>query len=374
MNEIHLSDHVHDQIRRYEAGRIETEDFRRKDYARAKKRRREAIWIALVQIARSLFTLRLKKLIEGIQDFRDALDRPLPFKVTKLERGDNESRFISGLDGESRVLNKLRKLCRKPCTALLGYTGAKGEIDIIVVGRYGITAIEVKNTTGEICCNGDSWWRIKSGQSDMMQDAGGRSPSVQLKECASELQEILSRNGVLIPIRCVVVLAHRYAKYGIPFSPSVNWACKIEHLNSRVLFESVPDDTLDRDRIARVCEFITQAHEREAPRYAARAAEQQHLPLYEERYQNVAIPSWSLRNVSAPKLLLGGFLLFALIALGVTRFTKRDQQKPPAVPTQTAPATTPMVKRPRRSHHKAAIHANNAPMAGAEEPVTARAR
>jgi hypothetical protein len=236
----------------------------------------------------------------------------------------------------------------------------------------GITAIEVKNTTGEICCNGDSWWRIKSGQSDMMQDAGGRSPSVQLNECASELQEILSRNGVLIPIRRVVVLAHRYAKYGIPFSPSVNWACKIEHLNSRVLFDSVPDDTLDRDRIARVCEVITQAHEREAPRYAARAAEQQHLPLYEERYQNVAIPFWSLRDISAPKLLLGVFLLFALISLmsrdlpnEINRSLRRFRRKLLLRRRQWSNARGGLITKP---------HANNAPMTGVEEPGTARAR
>jgi hypothetical protein len=356
MNEIHLSDYVQEQIKRYEAGRLEAEDSWRKKYAEAKKRRRTAIWIDLVQIFQSLITLGLKNLIEGIQDFRDALDAPLPFKVTKLERGDQESKHVSGLDGERRVLKELSRFCRKPCTALLGYHGAKGEIDIILVGRYGITAIEVKNITGKICCDGDSWWRIKFGQREEIEDRRGRSPSVQLNECADELRAILSSNGLQIPIRRIVVLAHPNAGYGNPFLLSVDWACKIEHLNRRVIFNPLPMETLDRDSIARICEVISLSHEREA---VAHKTEQQSFPLYEEIYQNVERRPWRLRKVSAPKLLFCGFLMLILLQLGIARFAGLNRQKPLSVPTQTIHATMPTVKHTRRPHHKAATSAES---------------
>src|ERR1700739_2750691 len=100
MNEIRLSDYVQDQINRYEAGRLETQEFRRTQYASANKRKKAAIWAALIQIAQSLFTFKLKKLIEGIQDFRDAQEAPLPVQVERLEPGNTESKLISGREGE----------------------------------------------------------------------------------------------------------------------------------------------------------------------------------------------------------------------------------------------------------------------------------
>lgn len=370
MNEIRLSDHVQDQINRYEAGRLATEKLRRTEYASANQRKWEAIRTALVHIAHSLFTLRPKKLIEGIQDLRDAQEAPLPFNVERLDRGHKELQHISGREGEDRVRRKLLKLCRKPCTALYGYNGAKGEIDIIVVGRYGVTAIEVKNRSGVIYCDKDSWWRIKSGEIEPIQDATGRSPSVQLNEGSDELQAILSNNGLQIPIRRVVVIANSNATYGNPFSPNVDWACKMEHLTRRVLFDSLPPHTLDRDRIAQVCDVIREAHETQALRSAARTGAKPDSPLYEDIYRNIA--SKPLRFLPAI-LVVAACLLQALASGYVMKHPKVIQ--PSSLATSTAsihgtsaaagePLATPAMsgtehsrRRKMRQHHPLQIAA-----------------
>lgn len=312
MEEIRLSDHVQDMIRRYEAGRIEQEEHHRREYAAARQRKRQDMLAALAQSVRSICTFKLRKLIEGFEDFRDAEQAPLPRKVTTFARGDKELQNISGLKGEEQVRQKLQRLCRNPCTALYGYNGAKGEIDIIVVGRYGITAIEVKNYAGTICCEGDSWWRVRSGQREEICDRTGRSPSLQLNQCADELQVVLMNHGFRVAIRRIVVLAHRYAAFGHPFSPAVEFVLPLGYLAREHLFGFVTQDPLNRDGIAQVCDVITHAHERQAVSHASGRKADGNSPLYEDAYRNTAGSSSRFLGFRPWKLAVGVVLLLAL--------------------------------------------------------------
>src|SRR5579875_1465302 len=306
-----LSNHVEDMVRRYEAGRLERQELDRRKYAMARKSRRESMQSALAQILRSVCRFQLRALIEGFEDLRDAKHAPLPRRVSKYVPGVEELRNRSGLEGERRVEKRLRRLCKNPCTALYGYNGAKGEIDIILVGRYGITAIEVKNYAGTIFSDGESWWRVHADESKPLCDRTNRSPGVQLKQCADELQSVLASSGFWIPVQRMVVLAHPHVRFGSPFSPHFVQVWPIGLLTRDCLFSRAEGPMLSRDRIAQICDAISRAHEARASNLEEARTANRTSPLYECSYQNVVR---SISNPLRPWMFVVGTLL--ILTLG----------------------------------------------------------
>lgn len=89
-----------------------------------------------------------------------------------------------------------------------GYRNRRGEIDQILLGPRWLFAIEVKNQNATVGCHGDQWWSAKYdnygdavGPRHQMADRRGRSPSVQLNEPASQLEDFLRSRGHSVSIR-----------------------------------------------------------------------------------------------------------------------------------------------------------------------------
>lgn len=113
-----------------------------------------------------------------------------------------EAKIRSGIEGESRLDDFLRRCFDDAWTIIAGYRAHEGEIDRILVGPNGVFAFEVKNLGGVIHCDGDRWWRDKTDRYGSVverdipiADNGGRSPSRQINDAADALERLLRKNG-----------------------------------------------------------------------------------------------------------------------------------------------------------------------------------
>ena len=176
--------------------------------------------------------------IRGLLDWRRAM-RAVPPTAPRLQNaGDREQIWIAGNEGEELVLNELKRRLTGTWTVLKGYLNHKGEIDLVAVGPSGIVAMEVKNVSGVVHCNGDEWNRDKYDNfGNLVQggvpikDKGGRAPSRQLNEAADALQYFLQRRGMSANILRVVVLAHNSSKIGSVRNQTVDWICTLPDLD-----------------------------------------------------------------------------------------------------------------------------------------------
>lgn len=355
MNKLHLSNHVADQVKKYETGRSIRLAGYQLAYRKASRLKGKATLDAVLQMFHSIATLRVTKLIESIQDLRDAREAPLPLRAAALLPGNRESKNLAGLDGERRVLRKLGELCRKPCTAIMGYNGPSGEIDIVVVGRYGITAIEVKNTSGVHCCEGDKWWRVKNGESVWMQ--GARSPSTEVNECADQLYQLLAQNGIRVPVSRLVVMANPKCSFRSPFKPNVT-VRTVADLDRQILNNLGIEEALDRTTIAKIIELMVKSH---------RPDKQDDSPLFEETYpyeedrslMEPIVRAIRRRTADHPILvtILISYCVSSLIALYVHLHNREQVTPTPAPVVQTLHTTPEPVKKhsgqsPSRAHIK----------------------
>ena len=364
MNVIQLSDHVGDQVKRYEAGRHQIEENLSAQYKTAVDQRKTEIREARSRIWRSLTSLAFRDLVYAISDWSRAKQFPLPPKPHKLAPGDNECGYIAGREGEERVLRKLQKSLGKSWTALVGYKSSMGEIDIVAVGPDGIAAIEIKNKVGTISCNGDEWHRLKSGQWETMADAKGRSPSVQINECADQLERVLSQFGVSQHVARLVVLANPRSDYGRPFTTTVDWAGKLDDLKLRKVCRRHFRYRLESQQLSTICDAISRDHQIGTQKTASRRGPENQSPLFEESYPGQSV-QWRReysRDYAPPRRSGGGGILkwvfFGWLILSVVGSVVRvalrphpsNMPEPVPAPAQPAPPLPPVHKHPHKPH------------------------
>jgi len=235
---ITLSDHTATLLSQAETGRRAAylADLERYDHAR--KRLQHGREVAS-EVLRS--TWRGRRIWEegrGLLDWRRAMRASPPAAPRLQDAGDREQIWSAGNEGEELVVNELKRRLTGTWTVLKGYLNQKGEIDLVAVGPSGIVAMEVKNVSGVVHCDGDEWNRDKYDNfGNLVQggvpikDKGGRAPSRQLNEAADALQYFLQRRGMSANILRVVVLAHNSSKIGSVRNQTVDWICTLPDLD-----------------------------------------------------------------------------------------------------------------------------------------------
>ena len=157
---------------------------------------------------------------------------------------DEEARLAAGAAGESLVAGDLGRALDDEWTLLRGYHNRRGEIDLVLLGPRGLFAIEVKNQNGRIDCRGDQWWSTRYDKYGNpvearreMSDRRGRSPSMQLNEPASLLEDFLASRGHPVTIGRVVALVHPRSQLGRCTRPTVEICTSVREL-LRMLYAS----------------------------------------------------------------------------------------------------------------------------------------
>jgi len=114
---------------------------------------------------------------------------------------DAEEILRAGVLGEQLVATEFGKVLSDDWVLVRGYCNRLGEIDHLLLGPPGLIAIESKHLNATVSCDGDDWHYRKFDRSGNLVEQGpiadrrGRSPSVQLGEPASMLEEFLGRQG-----------------------------------------------------------------------------------------------------------------------------------------------------------------------------------
>jgi len=164
--------------------------------------------------------------------------RPLPAARPRASQPtDEEARLAAGTAGERLVASELGRALDDQWTLLRGYHNRRGEIDLVLLGPRGLFAIEVKNQNGRIDCRGDQWWSTRYDKYGNpvearreMTDRRGRSPSVQVNEPASLLQDFLASRGHPVTIGRVVALVHPRSQLGRCTRPTVEICTSVREL------------------------------------------------------------------------------------------------------------------------------------------------
>jgi hypothetical protein len=134
---------------------------------------------------------------------------------------DEEAKLAAGMEGERLVETALAAVLDDEWVLLRGYRNRGGEIDHLLIGPRGVFAIEGKHRNATIDCDGDRWVATKYDRYGNqvedpvpMTDRRGRSPSEQVNEPASVLQDFLHRRGHSVTITRIVALTHPRARIG----------------------------------------------------------------------------------------------------------------------------------------------------------------
>lgn len=116
----------------------------------------------------------------------------------------------------------------------------RGNIDHIVIGKYGIFVIETKTNRGRIICDGDDWFQDKIIGGKYQQMKMRYSPSKQAKSNAFRLHSFLKQNYQKLSkewINAVVIFPNKEDE-GIPiFKKNIPVDCKV--------FDSIDEMLLD---------------------------------------------------------------------------------------------------------------------------------
>lgn len=160
-----------------------------------------------------------------------------PARPRASQPTDEEAKLAAGAAGESLVAGELGRVLDDEWTLLRGYHNRRGEIDLLLLGPRGLFAIEVKNQNGRIDCRGDQWWSTRYDKYGNpvearreMSDRRGRSPSVQVNEPASLLQDFLASRGHPVTFRRVVALVHPRSQLGRCTRPTVEICTSVREL------------------------------------------------------------------------------------------------------------------------------------------------
>jgi hypothetical protein len=138
---------------------------------------------------------------------------PPPSMAGSVPTGKEEA-ARAGKRAEDEVAAELGERLNDDWLLFRGYRNRKGEIDQVLVGPGGLVAIEVKNYNATVAIDGDVWNAVKVGNYGevigrrVLEDARGRTPSVQLNEPADALAAFLKQFGQPVDVERVVLLVH----------------------------------------------------------------------------------------------------------------------------------------------------------------------
>jgi hypothetical protein len=178
------------------------------------------------------------------------------------------------MTGEQMVAAGLSGALNDDWALLRGYRNRRGEIDQILLGPRGLFAIEVKHRNATVHVTGDDWQFDKYDRygnlvgQGRIEDGGGRSPSRQVNEPASELERFLRDRGQPAKIKRIVMLTHPSSRLGSTRNLTVNLVATstgylISHLNDCPV-------AFDSHQLARLEQLIVRDHRHHESRRPAR--------------------------------------------------------------------------------------------------------
>jgi hypothetical protein len=165
---------------------------------------------------------------------------------------DEEYRRLAGQSGEMRVAEVLLSQLR-PYKGWIfaGYRNRCGEIDFLVVGTWGLLAIEVKHTKAGVVDAREGVWTLsrlsqlgKPIWQELIADHGPRmrSPGQQLDEAAGFLESHLrARNALDQPIKRMVILTNPNTTVRDVADPAVDLVTRLDQLDASSLRFLVPE-------------------------------------------------------------------------------------------------------------------------------------
>ncbi|HWC09205.1 MAG TPA: nuclease-related domain-containing protein [Solirubrobacterales bacterium] len=184
-----------------------------------------------------------------------------------------EAKLAAGIEGEDLVADALAGLLGDEWTLVRGYRNGRGEIDQLLLGPQGLTAIEVKHRNATVFVDGDVWRfqkydnygnLVKEGS---ITEGRGRSPSQQLKESVAALEEFLAKRGQPLEVNPVVILSHPRGMVGKADNRTVGIASEPSHILELI---DQWDDRLDPERLPAIERLIVKDHEFHEQRLQAR--------------------------------------------------------------------------------------------------------
>jgi hypothetical protein len=118
--------------------------------------------------------------------------------------------YLSGWNGEKSVTNLLRSTLSDDYLLVNSVTfrGGHGDVDHIVLGPNGVFALETKNWSGKIACEGDMWQRPGGPRS-------ATSPSEQAKRNAIRVRHAIENSKKLsfnVWVEPIVVFTNKHTE------------------------------------------------------------------------------------------------------------------------------------------------------------------
>ncbi len=171
---------------------------------------------------------------------------------------DQESILMAGIEGEQLVAAGLGRVLDDDWTLIRGYRNRAGEIDHLLLGPRGLIAIEGKHRNATVHCAGDHWWYTKfdnygkAVERGEMTDRRGRSPSQQVNEPASRLEDFLRSRGHPVAIQRFVLLTHPRSQLGNCTRPTVRIATTTSEVISALNDSGTAISGPDRARLERL--------------------------------------------------------------------------------------------------------------------------
>jgi len=267
MKQVTLSDHTGDQIRQAEAAR------------HAIYQRHQAIHQAAVQaiaarrastrqaLALAWQQRRFGRVVTGIFAVIGARLSKQPAEPVLQGAGRDEVVWATGHDGEQQLTGQLAGQLGPDWIAFSGYRNRKGEVDLLVLGPYGLLGIEIKHVNGVIHGHGDTWTRDKIDRYGNLVERGvpladrrGRGPSRQVNEACAVLRDFLTRRQVTVPFLTAVVFTHERVRMGQIQSPTVAFVGEAAQLDVRSLLARHGAPQLTPADVQRVARLIEQDH------------------------------------------------------------------------------------------------------------------
>ena len=99
--------------------------------------------------------------------------------------------YLAGWEGEKRVIKLLKTSLNDDFYLINGlrFGDGQGDVDHVILGSSGVFALETKNWSGRISCDGDNWER------DGKRHASGSTPSEQSKRNARRVKHAIEASG-----------------------------------------------------------------------------------------------------------------------------------------------------------------------------------
>lgn len=222
----------YEQQRAKQAAMASAVDERQREYAVAAKQalRRLRLLQAWQQWRQAA---RLQKLLCDIRDHRPMLQ----------QASVEEMQAQAGSEAERRVDAFFASALGERWTLIAGYCGPGGEIDRILIGPWGVYAIEIKGNRGVIESDGQRWWVKRYGYRGDLLDIKTlpRAPDAQLCKAAIPLQRWLDKSGVEQRITTVVLFAAEDVRIGRMDSACADVVTTLDTLDLGLLFDPESD-------------------------------------------------------------------------------------------------------------------------------------